>query len=1165
MKKRPAEASKAEQRRGDEGAGHRWDSAAGGAASMDEAAPQRPKVRLPPSYSSSSPSSHSTFSPSSAAQPAKQLSAVSSSSPSPFSVPSLSSSSSDTRQCLQCLRVLPYHLFTPEQWRLAKTNSQCRTCEATLLLSQGGVRRLHKRKWEEIVRVQPDTHLYTHSRHSREEEEEAEEQRMGRRHGTKGREMRDVGEDEGDVEETVGEERLRLSGRSAAVGSTAARSSTLSPTSAAAAPLKVKKRRRRRRRGEDDSDEEAREGVGGARRHHRRRRRPAAALDGREDEGTELSRGAGDAAEAACASSGSVEGVIAVDGFPGRDAEAAQVRRRRKRRKSKRQLAEEDLQRRLQLICLPAQDNPYSRVQQQPPPAQSTSRSGRAPLPHSTLAPPLRLNPDLVSLVRDSFGLTLAKDLDPLLALHSSALNPVYSRYMQRTGTLRNGKVYVAVSGVSPSDDMPPEDSDEEFSLRRTRRSGRRKEDDWQPMLGLFAGVDFAEGDVVTCYGGGLINADSARRRPKTTWTHIRRIRDSQYVKDGRLFSALFDRRQVDMWEQFQLKTHQRKRVPPACQPEHIVKALCTEGHEDEVRAGLLLLDAEARGVLQVGELDRGELLMEVMRHIGVSTHIIDGDAMREVGEKEAAALMQGRPCLVVNLPSATFSASSPNPYAGSSSSSSPPPLLAAPSAPISIAPLFPFPIQELHLPATTLHPLPDTRLTTLMELVQNLHKQARVRLHDTCRDVFHSVSQGGLGFMANTGKRKEINVRVVEVNPRKDGLLPNELFYVCTRPIRKHEEILAPYNNNETKKKQARRKQLTGAAAAAHAAHVARGGEEAEEDDENNAESAEERKGGVGEGEDAAAPSPRPFKLTKQQRERLRRARSLERLRKKRAMQREREEEEQAMEEREEEEEDELDQPPDRRTPRRRPQTDALRGEEKGEGEDREEEDKVEEEPAEMEEDGEKEVVDVPLPRLPRLRIPMVDLSLDDVEVAESAVSSAVGARLSGSSSPPLLLRCSTASSPSPSPLTSVSLSPSPSSSSPSSTPSEASPSPLPRPLSSQPAPSSEPFLSLSTLQAKQQQMQMEMEVVRVKMEAVHGGGRHAASLPGGASSVGVDDDGGGFSVISRVDSPWIPAEILPGRTRARSRLPSAAEASPSILILPFSAQKGKRNRLPV
>ena len=1087
----------------------------------------------------------------------------------------------DTRQCLQCLRVLPFQLFTLQQWRLAKTNSQCRTCEATFLLSQGSVRRLHKRKWEELTRVQPHDQHYAHE-HKQEDVEEGGPHRTAaavstrgpQRRGGTGRRQRVEGhdrpdsersggkqeskaweeeedEEEGDEEEVEEEEEEEEEGDVEVVEGVRlghvwkARSDVVAPTSApsllassgAAADAQVKKRRRRRRRGQaersdDDGEEEEDEA---ARRRRRRRRRLAAAA---EAEAAEVAARAADgAADSSRLSSAAEQADAAVN------ADDAPVRRRRrKHRKSKRELAEEERQRRLQALCMSAQDNPYSRVQQLLPAPQSTSRSGRAPLLQSALSAPLPLNPDLLSLVRDSFGLTLAKDFDPLLALHSSSLNPVYSRYMQSTGTLRNGKVYVAVSGVSPSDDMPPSDSDEEFAIRRTRRTGRRKED-WQPMLGLFAGVDFHEGDVVTCYGGALVNADSARRRPKTTWTHIRRIRDSQYVKDGRLFSALFDRRQVDMWEQFQMKPHKRKRVPPACQPEHIVKALSTEGHEDEVRVGLLLLDADARdsGGRELEELDRVELLTEVMRQIGLSTAIIDGDAMREAGDKEAAALMQGRQCLVVNLPSATFSSSSPNPYAGSSSSSSPSPLHAGPATPISIAPLFPFPLQELHLPAATLHPLPDTRLTILMELVQNLHKKAKQRLHDACQDVHTSIGQGGLGFMANTGARNELNVRVVELNPRKDGLLPNEVFYVCTRPIRKHDEILAPYNNNETRRKHTRRKQQSAAAAQRDRADDDAENDEGEQGEADERPEAADR----GDGEDAAlasptaedaspSPPPRPVKLSKQQREKIKRVAYMESKRRERALLKLKQAQEAEREQQQEQE--------------------GEQAEEAEEG-DRGEED------ADMDEGEEEEAMVVTHPCLPRLPPPFspVDASMDEGEVASSSASLPAAAALDGpllsADCLPLLRFHST--SPCPSPLACISPSRSPSSSSPSSTPSEgafASPSPPHRPPSPSAVAASSSSLSLSELQAKQA-----MEVLKVKLEAVDSSGVDAAA-------VAEEDNGGGFSVISRCDSPWIPPEILPQRTRARSRQPQAAYSAhnASVLILPFSAQKGRRGKLP-
>ena len=880
--------------------------------------------------------------------------------PSTASTPSSSSSASaafpESRECMTCLQLLPFHHFTPGQWRMAKTNSQCRACEAELILNEGRhLSRLNKRKWEELVSAQ---HWDEDDEDGEEGEEEDEEdgpplnahprppsrpspssavkKKRQRRPTTpyrpspspsQGRTERsdrvevvidDDDEGEVDVEELQSSRwpappsapvSTSLSNASSPRAVAASPSPLSSPATEdgrveAEPPTSVKRRRRRRKGGDADGDEVDSDGKRRRRRRRRQRELEAelGAAEGRAHtvEAVSAESGAGPRGE------GGVQGAA--------DGDAPVKRRRRRHRKSKRELAEEERRRKLAKIRLAPSLNPYSRVQHSAAPLPSSSRSGRAaPLSQSDLPPPLPLNPDLQSLLRESFGLTLARDLDPS-ALKASALNPVYSRFMQQTGTLRNGRVYVAVSGLSPTDDLSNDDSDEESALRRTRRLGRRKEE-WQPMLGLYAGSDFAEGEVVTCYGGGLLNADAARRRPKTTWTHIRRIRDSQFVKDGRLFSALFDRRQVDMWEQYQMKAHKRKKLPPRvpagthrqgdthhltptwpplhpvllplpphglphCSPSPCVGAqvLSSEGHEDEVRVGLLLLDAEARNPAGVSGVDKLSVLQEVMRQIGMTAAIIDGDAMREMGEREAAALLEGGPpALIIHLPSATFTSSSANPYASSSTAPAP---FASPSTSLCIAPLFPFPIQELHLPAATLHPLPEVRLTTLQELVQNLHRDARQALQSTCADVTSCVSVGGLGYMANTGTRKEINVRVVEVNPRKDGLLPNEVFYVATRAIRRGEEILAPYNNNESKKKAMRKGQGGPQQSAAH-----------------NGEDEEEQPLEEGDGDlaaspsppraDADGPSPSPVKLSKVQKARLRRIRAMENKREERAKKR--------------------------------------------------------------------------------------------------------------------------------------------------------------------------------------------------------------------------------------------------------------------------------------
>ena len=63
-------------------------------------------------------------------------------------------------------------------------------------------------------------------------------------------------------------------------------------------------------------------------------------------------------------------------------------------------------------------------------------------------------------------------------------------------------------------------------------------------------------------------------------------------------------------------------------------------------------------------------------------------------------------------------------------------------------------------------------------------------------------ILSGGIGYMINTGPRCTHNVRCINVNPSKDGIVPDELFIVSSRDIDADEELIAPYNNNEFKMK---------------------------------------------------------------------------------------------------------------------------------------------------------------------------------------------------------------------------------------------------------------------------------------------------------------------------------------------------------------------------
>ena len=766
--------------------------------------------------------------------------------------------SGSQRECMICLQWLSCSQFTAGQLCLAKSNSQCMRCEAQLLFTDvtGGRLRGKRKILQEIAESQQTA---TAAAGAGPEPQLRQETAAARRRGGAGRAAAAsplssaddasqllTAEDSG-LPRKKRRRKTVSEGEEERVEEATARAAQQQQQQAAVAEREddavLTIRLRRLTRGDGDAQRsrdwerrtswqrrahrwKAEDGDGedgglpaDASQHKRRRRRRRRADADERDELT----GQDGAPLLHRRRAHSQHGQEAVD--EAEDEAAQQLsrqrqhgRKKKKKKKSREQQEEEERVSLRSRVCLSPADNPYARVLLQPPIVAALSRSGRTaaqPPSSSSSPPPLPLQSDLLRLIRDSFGLTQRDELHPRV-IHRSLVDAKYTQLMAATGTLRNGKVYVAVSGVSPSEDNLV-DSDDEFAvqgMRRTRRRGRRAgREDWQPMLGLFAGCDFAKDEVVTCYGGSLITADSARRMPKLTRTHIRRVRDTQYVKDGRLFSALFDRRQVDMWEQFQMRSWQRKRIAPACQPEHLLKALSTEGHEDEVRFGLVLLDAQMRELPQLEALDRQELLTSIMRHVGEAVSVIDGEALREEAarrggggaEEERIIAAVGGPAIVVNLPSATFTSSSPNPYAGNSLSSSCSPLNASSSSSpssLSVSHLFPFPVQPLHEPALLLHAQPEQRLTALMEFCQNLHKAARLSLLGVCNEVHDCMCSGGVGFMANTGNRDELNVKVLEVSSRKDGLLPNEVFYVAARAIAKHEEIIAPYKNSESRRR---------------------------------------------------------------------------------------------------------------------------------------------------------------------------------------------------------------------------------------------------------------------------------------------------------------------------------------------------------------------------
>jgi hypothetical protein len=60
-------------------------------------------------------------------------------------------------------------------------------------------------------------------------------------------------------------------------------------------------------------------------------------------------------------------------------------------------------------------------------------------------------------------------------------------------------------------------------------------------------------------------------------------------------------------------------------------------------------------------------------------------------------------------------------------------------------------------------------------------------------------IMSSGVGYLSNSStERKNLNVSVTAMRPRRDVPSPPFLFLVATRVIHQHEEILSPYNNGD-------------------------------------------------------------------------------------------------------------------------------------------------------------------------------------------------------------------------------------------------------------------------------------------------------------------------------------------------------------------------------
>jgi hypothetical protein len=66
-------------------------------------------------------------------------------------------------------------------------------------------------------------------------------------------------------------------------------------------------------------------------------------------------------------------------------------------------------------------------------------------------------------------------------------------------------------------------------------------------------------------------------------------------------------------------------------------------------------------------------------------------------------------------------------------------------------------------------------------------------------RQVADMLMSSGVGYLSNSSpERKNLNLSVVAMRPRRDVPSPPFLFLVATRAILQHEEILSPYNNGD-------------------------------------------------------------------------------------------------------------------------------------------------------------------------------------------------------------------------------------------------------------------------------------------------------------------------------------------------------------------------------
>jgi hypothetical protein len=68
----------------------------------------------------------------------------------------------------------------------------------------------------------------------------------------------------------------------------------------------------------------------------------------------------------------------------------------------------------------------------------------------------------------------------------------------------------------------------------------------------------------------------------------------------------------------------------------------------------------------------------------------------------------------------------------------------------------------------------------------------------DCPEELKFKILTSGAGYMANTNRRKDLNIKVRAICPSELGIA--SIFFIATKSINRGDEIFSPYNNVESR-----------------------------------------------------------------------------------------------------------------------------------------------------------------------------------------------------------------------------------------------------------------------------------------------------------------------------------------------------------------------------